>query len=160
MSRLLTGFLALIAFGLAACDNTDTNRQESVAKADVSSASLPEVVESLPQSPSPGSAHEEDAAEMLWIDYACDSGKNIRASYINNEESSSAHLEIDGRHYALYGIVTASGAGYASEQGLRPDEGMKWLTKGDEAVLIAMILDDTVNPDEVQVLMRCQTITD
>lgn len=77
MSRLLTGFLALIAFGLAACDNTDANRQESVAKADVSSASLPEVVESLPQSPSPGSAHEEDAAEMLWIDYACDSGETF-----------------------------------------------------------------------------------
>ncbi len=168
MNRVVCSLLGLMAISLAACDKPETPPP-------VQQVDTPAVVEPAPASepaPTPSAASDVINSETsttdheiednkVWVNYGCDSGKQIRAAYDNDDEQRpSATLEIDGQVFSLYSIITASGAGYASEQGLRPDEGIKWLTKGDEAMLVAMILDHTANPDDAPILMRCRALTD
>lgn len=84
--------------------------------------------------------------------YECDDGREITARY---GENPPALLEVDGKSYPLYQVVSASGARYASERGLTPETGIIWWTKGDEATLYEMILDHTVSAEDYPVLAQC-----
>ena len=89
--------------------------------------------------------------------YQCDQGKVIYATYdSSNINSPKASLIIDGRQYELYNVIAASGALYATEQGINPGQGMRWHTKGLEATLETMTLDHTADPSQETLLMRCQ----
>lgn len=103
--------------------------------------------------------HQQDVTlteNLPAILYDCDNGERIQARYDNRTENTSVTLAIDGKSYWLYSVPTASGARYASEQGLQPEEGMQWLTKGNEALLTNLILDHTVPAEEATILARCE----
>ena len=93
-------------------------------------------------------AGEAAQREIGPIAYACTSGRTIIATYINGE-TSGARLVFDGRTFALYAVRSGSGARYATEQGLKPDHGLQWWIKGDDATLSEMVMDDAAPPAKV-----------
>jgi len=158
---ILTASLALVA-----CDRS------APEVAPVPEAPVEDTLE-LPTSPSETSTPEEDLAavdapdhDLTIIDadedappavtYDCDDGKSIQAFYQTEENGGGVTLLIEGEQYALYAVVSASGARYASEQGFNAEEGIQWLTQDNEAVMLNMILDDTATPDDNTVLFRCE----
>jgi membrane-bound inhibitor of C-type lysozyme len=85
-----------------------------------------------------------EAAPSLSVEYICDSGQTITVRYDNHDETGrTAILAIADREFELYQVVSASGARYATEQGLKPDMGLQWWVKGDVATLSEMIMDHT-----------------
>jgi membrane-bound inhibitor of C-type lysozyme len=84
------------------------------------------------------------AEAIIEVSYSCADGRRIEARYDNTlPGQSSARLQIDGRSFEMYHVVSGSGARYATESGLRPDHGLQWWTKGDEATLSEMVMDHT-----------------
>jgi membrane-bound inhibitor of C-type lysozyme len=71
------------------------------------------------------------------VTYSCVSGRTIIATY----GDESARLAFDGHTFELHQARSASGARYATEQGLQPDHGLQWWIKGDDATLNEMIMD-------------------
>lgn len=100
-------------------------------------------------------AHQHSDAKSAVTTYDCDNGESILAQYDNEGENTGVTLTLGDKSYTLYSVVTASGARYASEEGLTPEEGIQWLTKGDEGVLTTLILDHTAPPEDNNVLFRC-----
>jgi membrane-bound inhibitor of C-type lysozyme len=84
--------------------------------------------------------------------YQCDKGQTIIALY---KDDNSAVLTIDGKDYDLYSVVSGSGARYATEQGLNFEQGMSWHTKGDDAILKTVTLDDSAKPEDEVILFSC-----
>ena len=84
--------------------------------------------------------------------YRCESGQTIVARYDNsNPDAPTARLEYRGRTFEMYNVRAASGARYATEQGLSPDKGLQWWTKGDDATLSEMLMDHTApEPAEIE----------
>lgn len=96
------------------------------------------------------------AAKIIDATYSCDSGETIKASYDNTDASApKATLEYKGRSIDMYSVMSASGARYATEQGLETDKGLQWWTKGNEATLSEMIMDHTA--PEPTVIETCRT---
>jgi membrane-bound inhibitor of C-type lysozyme len=85
--------------------------------------------------------------------YRCASGRQILAVY---SAEFGARLSFDGRSFALYPVRAASGARYATEQGLSPDRGLQWWIKGDEATLSEMLMDHTA--PEPRTIDTCRAI--
>jgi membrane-bound inhibitor of C-type lysozyme len=76
--------------------------------------------------------------------YHCESGATVTVRYDNSDPASPrARLDYKGRTFDMYSVVSASGARYATEQGLEPDKGLQWWSKGNEATLSEMIMDHT-----------------
>jgi membrane-bound inhibitor of C-type lysozyme len=76
--------------------------------------------------------------------YKCESGRQIAVRYDNTKPAAAtALLTFGGRNFNLYQVMSASGARYATEQGLRPDFGLQWWIKGNEATLSEMMMDHT-----------------
>jgi membrane-bound inhibitor of C-type lysozyme len=83
--------------------------------------------------------------------YECESGQTISARYDNtNPDAPSARLEYKGQTFEMYQVRSASGARYATEQGLSPDKGLQWWTKGNSATLSEMLMDHTA-PEPVEI---------
>ncbi|MDI7861611.1 MliC family protein [Rhizobiaceae bacterium n13] len=81
---------------------------------------------------------------IFTVTYGCDSGQTIVVRYDNsNAEKPTARLEYKDRTFKLYNVISGSGARYATEQGLAPDKGLQWWTKGDGATLSEMLMDHT-----------------
>lgn len=76
------------------------------------------------------------------VAYACDSGRKIGAVYPAGEDAG-ARLTIGERTFDLYRVRSGSGARFATEQGLKPDHGLQWWVKGEEATLSEMVMDHT-----------------
>lgn len=94
---------------------------------------------------------------VLTQDYQCMPAQRIQAIYDNTDpQKPSVSLTINGTTYPMYSIVTASGAGYATEQGIHDGQGMKWLSKGDSALLVSMTMDHTAKPEDEKTLFECQ----
>lgn len=82
------------------------------------------------------------ALAMEPVTYRCDSGREIVATYMAGD-APTARLALDGRTFDLYSVKSGSGARYATEQGLKPDHGLQWWIKGDDATLSEMVMDHT-----------------
>ncbi len=88
------------------------------------------------------------AQERGPIHYLCTSGRQVVVVYVEGAQPG-ARLYIGERLFNLYQVRSGSGARYATEQGLKPDHGLQWWTKGHEATLSEMILDHTAPPPKV-----------
>ena len=105
----------------------------------------------------PNTSAQRKNINIINTTYHCDEGKVIYATYDNNNiNSPKASLMIDGRQFEMYSVIAASGALYATEQGINPEQGMRWHTKGLEATLETMTLDDSADPSMEKLLLRCQ----
>ncbi len=97
---------------------------------------------------------------MIRANYACDNGKTIVAIYDNNNpKQSRVTLTIDGKEYYLTQAISGSGARYTTEQGLNPEQGLDWHTKGPEAVASTITLDHTAKPEDEKNLFSCKENT-
>ncbi|XID74261.1 MliC family protein [Alkanindiges sp. WGS2144] len=97
------------------------------------------------------------AISYRHINYQCDHQQVIQATYIEEPEAApKAQLTIDGKTYELYSVPASIGELYATEQGVNPQEGMRWHIQGLEARLTNMILDHTAEPGQGKLIMRCQ----
>ena len=84
------------------------------------------------------------APKVINAVYRCDSGRQVSASYDNTKpDAPRARLSMDGKAFDLHQVRSGSGARYATEQGLRPDHGLQWWIKGNEATLSEMVMDHT-----------------
>lgn len=82
--------------------------------------------------------------QVFTVTYTCKSGQNVVVRYDNTDPAApTATLEYKGKSFALYNVRSASGARYATEQGLAPDKGLQWWTKGNDAILSEMLMDHT-----------------
>lgn len=94
---------------------------------------------------------------MIRANYACDNGKTIVAIYDNNNpKQSRLTLSIDGKEYYLTQAISGSGARYTTEQGLNPEQGLEWHSKGAEAVASTITLDHTAKPEDEKILFSCK----
>lgn len=91
-----------------------------------------------------GASAPSEANAIVQVSYACADDRRIDARYDNSDPArSTARLVIDGRRFDLYHVISGSGARYATENGLQPDHGLQWWTKGHEATLSEMLMDHT-----------------
>ncbi|WP_395344698.1 MliC family protein [Ningiella sp. W23] len=97
----------------------------------------------------------DDATQQPSLQYRCDNGEMLVAQYINEADKQSALLKYQNREFNMYSVRAASGASYATEQGLAPEEGLMWRTQKDEGLLIKMILDHTVSAEDYPIITRC-----
>ena len=94
---------------------------------------------------------------MIRASYTCDNGKTVQAVYDNNNpEQSTVTLSMDGKDYHLTQAVSGSGARYTTEQGINPEQGLDWHTKGPEAVASTITLDHTAKPEDEKTLFSCK----
>jgi membrane-bound inhibitor of C-type lysozyme len=72
-----------------------------------------------------------------WIRYSCSNGRTLVARY-DNEDSANprAEIVISGRRIMFAAQRSASGARYATADGLRGGHGLVWWTRGAEASLL------------------------
>lgn len=95
-------------------------------------------------------------AKIIDAIYRCDSGETIKVRYDNSDSAAPrATLQYKGRSFDMYSAMSASGARYATEQGLEPDKGLQWWSKGNGATLSEMIMDHTA--PEPTVIETCRT---
>jgi membrane-bound inhibitor of C-type lysozyme len=83
--------------------------------------------------------------------YECENGMKIAAQYYPDK----AELSIDGLQRELYQTISASGAKYETENGLQPETGLIWWTKGDEATMFETALDHTATADDYAKITVC-----
>jgi membrane-bound inhibitor of C-type lysozyme len=97
-------------------------------------------------------------ATVIDATYRCDSGRQVAVRYDNTKaDAATARLTMDGKTFDLYQVRSGSGARYATERGLKPDTGLQWWIKGNEATLSEMILDHTApGPKSID---RCKVKT-
>ncbi|WP_353643138.1 MliC family protein [Mesorhizobium sp. WSM2239] len=91
------------------------------------------------------------AEDVIMVTYRCESSQTVIARYDNTDpDAPTARLQYRGRTFEMYNVRAASGARYATEQGLSPDKGLQWWTKGDDATLSEMLMDHTA-PEAVEI---------
>lgn len=90
--------------------------------------------------------------DIITMTYQCESGQTVVVRYDNtNPDAPTVRLEYNGQTFEMYNVRAASGARYATEQGLSPDKGLQWWTKGDGATLSEMLMDHTAPaPTEIE----------
>ena len=142
----------VLAVSLAACDQPDGKPESAAAVSPAVPATdvvVPEVV--VPEPPI-----SVTAGQSSTVHYGCTPDQQILATYDNRDAAKpKATLNINGVDYELYSVVSASGARYATEQGIQPEQGMQWHTKADKAVLTSMTLDHTAQPEDEKMLFDC-----
>lgn len=90
------------------------------------------------------------------VHYACTPNQDITVTYSTQDATQpKANLVINNVSYDMYAVVAASGARYATEQGIEPEQGMQWHTKGESGILISMTLDHTADPEDERILLSC-----
>ena len=89
--------------------------------------------------------------QVTTVTYICESGNEIVVRYDNTDaDAPAAQLIYKNQTFDLYNVRSASGARCATEQGLAPDKGLQWWTKGGEATLSEMLMDHTA-PEPTQI---------
>jgi membrane-bound inhibitor of C-type lysozyme len=121
--------LVILGTGLAAC------------------AGVPALGGRAPGPPAPGA-----------VLYACDDGSRITATYRMVEGMDTARLQVGRQTLDLRATRAASGVRYAAERGLAPDTGVVWWTRGAEAMLMDMPLDDTFRPGDETLRTTCREV--
>lgn len=92
------------------------------------------------------------ADEVRTVLYRCERGVEIRASYVNTDDTSHAVIQAEGRQAALTVQRAASGARYAAAPGV---SGYIWWTKGPKASLAWF---DAATSEEVMLYMDCAEV--
>ena len=73
------------------------------------------------------------AALELWpVDYACDGGRTVSTTYVNDGQTWAMLLLMDNRMVPLWQEMSASGVRYGDPSG---QASWVWWTKGQEATL-------------------------
>jgi membrane-bound inhibitor of C-type lysozyme len=91
-----------------------------------------------------------------WIRYACSGGRTIEARYDNSDAvNPRAELVLDGRRIGFYQVRSASGARYATQDGLRGGHGLIWWTQGNQATLFDYSLDPRLRPGGERPIATC-----
>lgn len=140
----------VLAVSLVACDQPDKSQSVAVSPA----VPAPDVV--VPEVVVPEPPMSVTAGQSSTVHYGCKPDQQILATYDNRDATKpKATLNINGVDYELYSVVSASGARYATEQGIQPQQGMQWHTKADKAVLTSMTLDHTAQPEDEKTLFDC-----
>jgi membrane-bound inhibitor of C-type lysozyme len=86
------------------------------------------------------------------VSYSCENGWGLQLT----PNKSGARLGWDdGRVRDLYQVRSASGAKYATEQGLTPENGLIFWSKGREASFYEMVMDHTVPPESYDRITHC-----
>lgn len=138
--------IVLISLGLSACNDAP--------KATDAQKTLP-----APPPAKMDDLHAHHSGAVMSHEYQCTPTQLIGVTYDNTDpQKPSVSLTINGKTYPMYSIVTASGAGYATEQGIQDGQGMKWLSKGDTALLVSMTMDHTAKPEDEKTLFECQMV--
>ena len=92
------------------------------------------------------------APSIQTVQYQCDRGAAVSATYLNVADQSFAVIFVEGQQVGLANVISASGAKYAQT----PDgAGYVWWTKGDEAFLA---WDDVPNGSEETLLSQCHAM--
>ncbi|UWQ13451.1 MliC family protein [Aliiroseovarius sp. M344] len=92
------------------------------------------------------------APSIQTVQYQCDRGAVVSATYLNAADQSFAVIFVEGQQLGLAHVISASGAKYAQT----PDgAGYVWWTKGDEAFLA---WDDVPNGSEETLLSQCHAM--
>lgn len=143
MSVRLLGTTLIFGFMLSACSQPDQHSPAtSVAEVAVSRP----VADAIPVA----------VTQSNTVHYACRPSQDITVTYSAQDATQpKATVVIDDIAYEMYAVVAASGARYATEQGIHPEQGMQWHTKGDSAMLMSMALDHTVSSEDEHMLFSC-----
>lgn len=145
--------LAKVLIPSVLCSMALLGCQKSVEQTDASAVTTTPAQET---SATTTPATTNDATSSMSTTYTCDQGKTVIASYDNTQpDQPKATLSIDGKTYQLHQAVSASGARYTTEQGLNPDQGLSWHTKGKDAIASTITLDHTAKPEDEKVLLSC-----
>lgn len=112
------------------------------------------IADESPDNPAPAPVEPNAAqpAPINTVTYKCESGAVIVVRYDNsNPETPTAQLTYKEKIFDLFNVRAASGARYSTEQGLAPDMGLQWWTKGPEATLSEMLMDHTApEPSQIE----------
>nr|WP_136251808.1 MliC family protein [Ningiella ruwaisensis] len=144
--------ISVLALSLAAC--SPANQQDDASNATVSDAINDTVSENTEQLDAFENMPSVDETSKRFS-YQCDNQSTLDVTYINSPDKQSAVLQYQGQRIEMYSVRAASGAKYASEQGLSENDGIIWWTQGNEGTLIKMILDDSVTADDYPVIANC-----
>lgn len=142
--------VALLSFALLGCQKSDDTSAPAKQTAEQAAAIQNKPVEELTRDTSQN-------PNMIRANYDCDNAKTVVAVYDNNNpKQSKVTLTIDGKEYYLTQAISGSGARYTTEQGINPDQGLDWHTKGPEAVASTITLDHTAKPEDEKTLFSCK----
>jgi membrane-bound inhibitor of C-type lysozyme len=87
----------------------------------------------------------EPGADRTRVTYRCSDRQVIRVLYdYTTPAAPVARVVVKGQTFEMRSIRSQPGsARYSTESGLRPDHGLQWWTRGDQATLSEMLLDHT-----------------
>lgn len=109
-----------------------------------------------PVEPAPVVAPEASAGQS--VAYKCDGAGDLQITAVygtNAEGKSDVALFIRGQDFALTETVSASGARYASADGLEDGMGLIWWTQGQTAMLQQAPSDAVSDPASGQTIRNC-----
>jgi membrane-bound inhibitor of C-type lysozyme len=86
----------------------------------------------------------EPGAVSTRVAYSCSGRQVIRVVYDNTTPAAPvARVVFDGRTFEMRSTRSERGSTrYATDSGLREGQGLQWLTRGNEATLSEVALDD------------------
>ena len=94
----------------------------------------------------------EPGADRTRVAYRCTNRQLIRVMYdYTTPASPVARVVVKGETFEMRSVRSERGtARYATESGLRPGHGLQWWTRGNQATLSEVALDQT-RPEPVQI---------
>jgi len=94
----------------------------------------------------------EPGADRTRVTYRCSDRQIIRVLYDYTTPSAPvARVVVKGQTFEMRSVRSQPGsARYSTESGLRPDHGLQWWTRGNQATLSEMLLDHT-RPEPVRI---------
>lgn len=103
----------------------------------------------------------QDVKQDNRIEYICDNNQVLSVEYYEravdrSEGKTGINLRYENREFEMYRTYSLSGEKYATEQGLNPEDGLMWWSKGEEGTLITMLLDDSVTAADYPIITRCK----
>jgi len=143
-------------------DQSNEAAAEALARSDTDVSGPPDIRTELPSgqitfddamATSSARAAEKSSGASGPFQYECTNGVTIKAMY---PDPDTAFLGIRDMAFELYRVPAGSGMRYATEDGLTPTSGLIWWAKGSDAMLIEMILDDSVHPSDYPSLATCR----
>ena len=142
--------VSLLAVALSACQKPADKSAPAAQTTEQAAAIQGQPTEQV-------SAETAQNPNMIRASYDCDNGKTVLAVYDNNNpQQSKVTLTVEGKEYHLTQAVSGSGARYTTEQGLSPEQGLDWHTKGPEAIASTITLDHTAKPEDEKTLFSCK----
>jgi membrane-bound inhibitor of C-type lysozyme len=107
-------------------------------------------------------ADVQNVKQSKRVEYFCDNNQALSVEYYEraldrSHVNTGINLRYQNREFEMYRSYSASGAKYATEQGLNPEDGLMWWSTGEKGRLITMILDDSVTAEDYPIITTCKT---